>query len=1226
LAQETTGTTDLYPGTVIRDRYLLGDGVVPMTGVQALARLAFDLRRADDRAGRRTAGFISGYEGSPLGGYDLELQRQQALLDELDIVFRPGVNEELAATAVQGTQLAAASPDARVSGVFGLWYGKSPGLDRATDALRHGNLMGTHPRGGAVAAVGDDPAAKSSTVPGASEFLLADLGMPVLYPADPQDVLDLGVHAIAMSRASGLWSALKIVTGVADGTSNVRVAPDRVVPAAVTGPGGQPYAHEVTAVMLQPHLSRLERSREGIRRDMAIQYAQVNRLNRILEPGSGGPGASGRGVTARIGIAAAGRTYLDLRHALARLGLDDAELGRRGVRLLRLAMIHPLIPAEVTRFADGLDEIIVVEEKRAFLESALRAELYGHSGAPRITGKRDAAGQPLFGTDGVLTVDAIADGLARRLSAIGGFPSLAEGRPGQAGAGRGSASLTRPRSPLPIAAVSSPRTPYFCSGCPHNSSTKVPGGSLVGAGIGCHALVLLVGSEDVGEVTGLTQMGGEGAQWNGMAPFLNRTHLLQNLGDGTFHHSGSLAIRAAVASGVNITYKILYNSAVAMTGGQEPAGGMSVAAMARTLLAEGVARIIVTTEDPGRYRRLGLPPGRGLPRGVRVWPRERLVEAQETLAATKGVTVLIHDQECATELRRKRKRGLAPVPRERVVINERICEGCGDCGHKSNCLSVQPVETEFGRKTRIDQSSCNVDLSCLAGDCPSFMTVRLPDQAAGRGGAASGRGTAPTGGGAAGGALAALGGDLPEPARRAGPAARPHATRIAGIGGTGVVTVSQILSAAATFAGLDVAALDQTGLAQKGGAVISDVIIGGPAGQGNGLAAGECDLYLGCDLLVAAEEANLTVADPGRTVAVVSTDVVPTGAMVTDARSPAPDIGALTQRIAAAAQGGDAVFIGARRISSALFGADHFANIFLLGCAYQGGNLPLPAAAIESAITANGVAVPANLEAFRRGRQAVCDPDGLAAALRGRDPGRPAAASANTAVPDAPAPAGVAEAVTLIGAPAGSGLDRLAASRVRELAAYQDIGYARRYAETVARVYQREQDVRPGQTELSETVARYLYKLMAYKDEYEVARLALSPAGEAAVREQFGPGARISYRLHPPVLRALGMKRKVSLGPWFKPAFTVLRSMRRLRGTRLDPFGYTGVRRTERALIGEYLETVELILGALNEGSYKDCVELAALPDEIRGYEGIKLASVGRYRESLAELSAALGS
>ena len=1171
MAQPTLDASGLLPGTVIRDRYVLRDGTVPMTGVQALVRLVFDLRRADQRAGRRTAGFISGYEGSPLGGYDLELHRQQALLDELDIVFRPGVNEELAATAVQGTQLAAGLPDARVSGVFGLWYGKSPGLDRATDALRHANLMGTHPQGGAIAAVGDDPGAKSSTVPGASEYLLADLGMPVLYPADPQDVLDLGVHALAMSRASGLWASMKIVTGVADGTASVRVSPDRLSPATVTGPDGRPYAHTVTAVMLQPALSQLEHSREGIRREMAIRYAEASQLNQVQQFAGGG--------AARLGIVAAGRTYLDLRHALATLGLDDAELGRRGVRLLKLAMIHPLIPAEVTAFADGLDEIIVVEEKRPFIESALRSELYGHAGAPRITGKRDPGGRPLFSGDGVLTVDAIAEGLAVRLAAIGGFPSLqARERP------RG------PRPQLPITAVTS-RTPYFCSGCPHNSSTKVPDGSLVGAGIGCHALVLLVGSEEVGDVTGLTQMGGEGAQWIGMAPFLNRKHLLQNLGDGTFHHSGSLAIRAAVASGVNITYKILYNSAVAMTGGQEPAGGMPVGAMARELLAEGVARIIVTTEDPGRYR------AGDLPRGVPVWPRERLVEAQETLAAIQGVTVLIHDQMCATELRRKRKRGLATVPTERVMINERICEGCGDCGHKSNCLSVQPVETEFGRKTKIDQSSCNVDLSCLAGDCPSFVTVTLPRTAGRRG------------------AVAALDGGLPDPLLRADPTTRPHVTRIAGIGGTGVVTVSAILSAAATFAGHDVAALDQTGLAQKGGAVISDVIIGGVPGRGNGLSAGECDLYLGCDLLVAAEDANLTVTDPDRTVAVVSTDVVPTGAMVTDTRAAVPDAAALTDRIRLSTRSADAVFTAARRSCTALFGSDNVANVFLLGCAFQGGSLPLPVSAIESAITANGVAVAANLEAFRRGRQAVCDPDGLAAALRGRRRPRPASPAPDPAVQDV---------IGLVGAAPGSGLERLAAHRIRELAAYQDLGYARRYAEAVARVYQREQAVCPGQTGLTETVARYLYQLMAYKDEYEVARLALSPEADAAVEEEFGPGARVSYRLHPPVFRALGLKRKLSLGPWFRPAFGVLHSMRRLRGTALDPFGHTEVRRTERALIGEYLESVGLILEALSQGTHERCAELAALPDEIRGYEQIKLYAVARYRESQAELRRSL--
>src|SRR5271170_7427558 len=687
--------TRLRPG----ERYTAGQGTVPMTGVQALARLAVNVRRADRAAGRDTAAFISGYEGSPLAGYDLELQRHRRLLDEYDVVFRPGVNEELAATSVQGTQLAAGLADARVAGVTGYWYGKSPGLDRASDALRHANLMGTHPRGGAVAFVGDDPAAKSSTVPGASEFLLADLGMPVLYPADPQDIVDLGRHAVAMSRASGLWVALKIVATVADGVGLVDADPGRVTPAAHHG---RPFAHQPNARMLQPALSEMERSREGVRREVAIAYARANGVNRV----------ENFGAAPRTGIVAGGKTYLELRQALRIIGLDEAELSARGMRLLHLGMIHPLIPDQIEEFAAGLDEIIVVEEKRPFVESAVKQILYGRPDAPRVSG-RGHAGQPLFPGDGELDADLIARGLAERL---GGprFPTVDTWR----------ARTTKPRTVTQLPLVA--RTPYFCSGCPHNSSTKVPAGSMVGGGIGCHALVLMMEPDAVGEVIGLTQMGGEGAQWIGMEPFLRtRKHLLQNIGDGTFHHSGSLAVRAAIASGADITYKLLYNSAVAMTGGQDAVGAMAIPALTRALAAEGVRRIIVTTAEPRRYRRRQYRRQHGpLASIAEVWPRDRLAEAQQALSSVRGVTVLIHDQECATELRRKRKRGKAPEPPQRVMINERVCEGCGDCGQQSNCLSVQPVDTDFGRKTTIDQSSCNKDFSCLAGDCPSFVEVR----------------------------------------------------------------------------------------------------------------------------------------------------------------------------------------------------------------------------------------------------------------------------------------------------------------------------------------------------------------------------------------------------------------------------------------------------------------------------------------------------------------------
>ena len=1161
-------------GADLEQRYLLEDGTVHLTGVHALVRLVLDLRRMDQRAGRDTAAFISGYEGSPLGGFDLELARHQHLLDAYDVVFRPAVNEELAATSVQGTQLAATQPDKRVAGITGFWYGKSPGLDRAADAMRHNNLGGTHREGGAVAIVGDDPAAKSSTAPGSSEQLLADLGMPTLYPEDPQAVLDLGLHAVAMSRASGLWVALKIATNVADGSGRVLVGPDRIVPIASTvAVDGRPFRHEVTGKLLQPNLTALERSRNGTRLDIARQYAAANGINRIVAAT----------IDDRVGIIAAGKTFRDVTHALRILGLDSVELAHRGIRLLHLGMIHPIEPGILAEFASGLHEIVVVEEKRSFIEAAVKDLLYGRVQAPTVTGKLDLDGMSLLPAEGELDPDRIAAALSVRLMAHGSHPTVEAWHAAQ--------RSPRERAALPIAI----RTPFFCSGCPHNLSTKTPPGSLVGAGIGCHGLVLGMQPAQVGNVSGLTQMGGEGAQWLGMTPFLAREHMLQNIGDGTFHHSGSLAIRAAIASGANITYKLLYNSAVAMTGGQQAVGQMTVPEITHALSAEGVGKMIITTEQPSDYRRVKLA------RGVQVWSRDRLVEAQSTLAAISGVTVLIHDQECATELRRKRKRGILAEPIDRVMINERVCEGCGDCGVKSNCLSVQPVQTEFGRKTQIDQSSCNKDYSCLDGDCPSFLTVRT---------AKSGRRKpAPPR------VVSLTAAEIPPP--RVVPLRDPHTTRILGIGGSGVVTLSQILSVGAANAGLQVASLDQTGLAQKGGAVVSDIKISrNVIDIASKSAQGETDLYLGADLLVAADPRNLLAADPRRTVAVVSTAEVSTGQMVTDTQQRFPSAVELENRIRASTRSEESVFLDARTLSNALFGDDQFANLLLAGAAFQLGALPLPADAIEEAIALNGVKVEHNVQAFRRGRQAVADPDAFAEAT----------ADLRTIPPEGRAPSPeTTQLLRLIDAPAGSELARLVEIRVPDLIAYQNVRYARTYAEFVADVYCAEREQTEGSTAVSEAVARHLHKLMAYKDEYEVARLSIDPAAEALLEAQFGPGARASYRLHPPLLRTLGVKHKITLGPWFRPVFAGLVSLRGLRGTRLDPFGYAKVRRVERQLVEEYRKVITETMPRLDSGNVRLGIQIAALPDMIRGYEQVKLRNVESYREKLHELRRHLG-
>jgi indolepyruvate ferredoxin oxidoreductase len=1134
---------------------------VQLTGIQALARLPIDQHRLDTRAGRRTATFMSGYEGSPLAGFDIELGRIRELLLASDVTFQPGLNEESAATAVQGSQLANTMQGATRDGVVGIWYGKAPGLDRASDAIRHGNLMGAHPAGGALVIVGDDPAAKSSSVPCASEFTFADLAIPFLYPADSQDILELGLHAIELSRASGLWAGLKIVTAVADGSSTVDLnAPGRS--------GGMPVVprgaknHVPTGRLLQPVLGPLERDQLTTRLRIAREYAAANGLNRIV----------GRQRHDRIGIAAAGRTWQDLLAVLRKLGFDLDTLDASPIRLLKIGMPWPLEPGTIQDFAAGLDEVLVLEEKRSFVESAVRDILYGLPDAPTITGKTDPDGHDLVPSWGELDTEVLAPLVRRRLSTHG-LAARGEQGPRDLSGAAGRTMLTL--------AVEDKRAPYFCSGCPHNSSTKSPRNSLVGAGIGCHAMVLLMDEDRVGTVTGLSQMGGEGLQWIGMSPFLERDHLVQNLGDGTFDHSGSLAIRAAVASGVNITYRLLYNSAVAMTGGQRSTSGMSLERILRVLLAEGVARIIVTTEDRRRYRQ------RTLPSGVRVWHRDRLEEAQRELAAVPGVTVLVHDQECATEKRRKRKRGLTETPSAQVFINERICEGCGDCGHVSNCLSVQPVRTELGRKTQIHQSSCNVDYSCLKGDCPAFMTVTP--------GRPAKKGAAP--------ALAAD--DIPPPLPAA--PATEFGVRISGIGGTGVVTVSQVLATAGLLAGWTARSLDQTGLAQKGGAVVSDIRFHHTGtGDSGKLPAGECDLYLGCDILVAADPAHLAVASPDRTVTVVNTAEVATGRMVFDVARDFPDISELVASIASRARPGGE-FLDARAAVLALFGDDQFTNIFLTGVGFQLGAISLPVTAIEEAIRLNGVAVDSNLQAFRRGRQYVADRAAFRAAV---------AKCAGTT--DQDRKPGWADPWSV--SPGENELDRIIRTRTADLASYQNPRYASQYGTAVRAVRAREEAVRPGATALTEAAARYLYKLMAYKDEYEVARLALDPAVDAEIESRFGAGAAGTWHLHPPVLKAMGLGRKLRLGPWFRPAFTVLREMRRVRGTRWDVFGYARVRVTERELKDDYLRLLRRFTAELTAANHATAVALAELPDGIRGYEDVKLGNVALYRETQTAL------
>jgi indolepyruvate ferredoxin oxidoreductase len=1168
------------PDVALTDKYLLEQGTVFLSGTQALVRVLLDQVRADRRRGLKTATFVSGYQGSPLGTVDKEILGLRGIAADHDLHFTPGLNEELAATAVYGSQLAQSLPAPRFDGVTGVWYGKNPGLDRAMDALRHSNFAGTHPHGGALALVGDDPSCKSSTLPSAGEATLAALHMPTFFPGTLQEVLDFGLHAIACSRASGLWSAMKVVTNIADSAGTVAVWPERVGPVIPSVEfEGKPYVHVPNGNLLAPASMELERTLFGPRTEIARQYAALNQLN-PLTVGT---------RDAWLGVVAAGKVYYELVQALGDLGLDQRALERAGVRLLKVGMLYPHDREAFRAFGRGLEEVLVVEEKLPFLETALRDALYGTPGAPRIVGKRDERDAPLLSPESDLDADAIAVALASRLSRRVRLDSV-DARVALIEARRGATQRT-----LPTLA----RTPMFCSGCPHNTSTANPDDTLLGAGIGCHTMILLA-PEGKGTITGITQMGGEGAQFVGMKDFTDASHFVQNVGDGTFHHSASLAVRFAAASGANVTYKLLYNDTVAMTGGQDVVGQLKIPELTRWLALEGVRRIIITTEDPKRYKKADLDPI------ASVRHRDELPAAQAELAAVPGVTVLLHDQHCAAELRRLRKRGKAPEPAQRIHVNERVCEGCGDCGSKSNCMSVLPVETEFGRKTQIHQSSCNKDYTCVKGDCPSFLTV-IPARAKGKAtkkATPSGFPLPPAG--------------LPAPALKV--PRDDFLMRMPGMGGTGVVTVSQILQMAAMLDGKHSYGLDQTGLAQKGGPVVSDVRIArDPIEGSNKASAGAADLLLGFDVLGAANPRNLLVADAGRTIAIVNTHATPTAAMVTDTgvRFPARDRN--VKAIDDATRGGDNVFLDAEALSVALFGDHMPTNTLLIGAAYQAGCLPLSADALEQAIRLNGAAVDKNLAAFAWGRAVVAAPAAVDAALT-----PPAAAAAQ-----ATAPALDGDALAIVEATGATGeLRRLLEVRVPELIAYQGPALARRYAEDVSEVAATEaRRGAPGETAIAEAYARGLFKLMAYKDEYEVARLHLDAAEQARVAGTFGDGAKVYIMLHPPLLRALGLQRKLKLrGGMVKPLFLTLRGMRRLRGTKLDLFGLPRVRRVERALPGEYRALVARSLDRLTPVTHATVAEIADLPDGVRGYEDIKLRNVERFRAEAERLEAELQS
>jgi indolepyruvate ferredoxin oxidoreductase len=1143
-----TALDDRPPGTpsvrgryTPADRYVAGARPVLLTGVQAIARMLVEQNVRDAAYGSRTGSLVSGYPGSPLGGLDKLLHSLPQLKTEHGVHLVPGLNEELGATAVWGSQQVPGTqgPD----GVIGVWYGKGPGVDRAGDALRHGNTYGAHAKGGVLVMAGDDPGAKSSTVPCTSERTLASFGMPVLTPRNGEELITFGMYGVALSRLSGCWVGIKVLADVADGLWTVDrdfQAVDISVPEVEWN--GRPWTYH-QLLMKDPRDSTVaEAALLGPRWAAVEAFGAANPVDEIAYDAG----------DAWLGIASTGTAYDATLQALRDLGIGDP--GAVGIRVLRVGMPYPLGAGLVREFATGLQQVLVVEEKTSFVEAQIKDILYGVTGAPAVWGKRGADGRLLVPADGQVSADRL-DVVLRPL--LADRVALAPRRSG-------------PRTQLSLTPAAK-RTPYFCSGCPHNRSTPLPEGSLGGGGIGCHTMVTLSDRPDQA-VLALTQMGGEGSQWIGQAPFTDVEHIFQNVGDGTFAHSGQLALQFCVAAGVNITYKLLYNQVVAMTGAQNAEGGLPVDRLTHKLHAEGVARIVVVSDEPRKHQRTAFAPG------VTVRHRDDMDDVQRELREVKGVTVLIYDQQCANEARRLRKRGKQETRTTRVVIDEATCEGCGDCGEKSNCLSVQPVETELGRKTRIDQTSCNTDYSCLLGDCPSFLTVQVAT--------------------AKNAAKKAVAGDAPAVPEPVLPADAD--IFLAGIGGTGIVTVNQLLATAALRSDLDttgLSGLDQVGLSQKAGPVTSHLRVGS-RGPANRVGHGTADVVLAFDALVAADPKNLAVCSPEFTIAVVSTSETPTGTQVADAQAPKTDVAGQVRRI------GDAVVkvveIDALGASEALFGSTAPANLLLVGVAYQLGVLPFPAAAIEEAIELNGVAVNANIAAFRWGRVAVADQESFAAAVT-------------------PASRRTPKVFDLGSSPLAGETRRLVGVRAQLLVDHSGRKAAAAYVAVVERAWDAERAIMVS-TAYSEAVARGVAHLWAYKDEYEVARLLTRPELLDEVQAQVPGATKVTYNLHPPALRSMGMSSKLRLGAWSRPMLRATARGRFLRGTPLDPFGRAHVRRVERELLASHLALVEALTARLSADSYATAVSAAGASELVRGFEVVKLRTVERYRATLKAL------
>ena len=1120
------------------DKYDLTQSHVLVTGYQALIRACLMQKERDRRAGLNTAGYVTGYRGSPLGGLDQQFIRAARHVTAADIKFQSGINEELAATALWGSQQAELRGEGKFDGVFGMWYGKGPGVDRSGDVFRHANFAGTSKNGGVLALMGDDHTAESSTTAHQSEFHFVDVMMPILNPAGVQEIIDYALYGWAMSRFTGAWTALKCMHETVESTGVVDGAIDRV---KIVTPGDFRMPEGGLNIRLVDTILGQEARLHDFKRDAMLAFVRANKLNRIITSGGRAP---------KIGIITTGKAYLDVRQALDELGIDEVKCNDLGLRIFKVACVWPIGRQELAEFAQGLDLIIVVEEKRSLIEVQVREELYGSANQPVCIGKKDEQGNWLFPVKGALDANDIAICIGERLLRYGSNDELA-------------AHVTRLKSAQRALAETTDiaqRIPYFCSGCPHNTSTRVPEGSRAYAGIGCHYMAQWMDRETLG----FTQMGGEGANWIGEAPFSNRGHVFQNLGDGTYNHSGYLAIRGAIASGVNMTYKILFNDAVAMTGGQANDGGLTVPQIAAQVAAEGAKRVVVVTDEPWKYAK-----DIEWPRGLTVHHRDELDTVQRELATVPGVSILIYDQTCAAEKRRRRKRNAFPDPDKRVVINDLVCEGCGDCGVKSNCVSVQPLETEWGRKRTIDQSSCNKDYSCINGFCPSFVTVH---------GAKLKKGES-----------IAQPSDWPQlPAPSAPLINHPYGIIVTGIGGTGIVTIGAIVGMAAHLEGKGVGVIDMAGLAQKGGAVYSHIRIANTPEEIHAIrvAAGGADLVIGGDIVVAGAKKVLGAMKAGTTRVVVNTAEFLPGDFTRNTEFSLP-----TERLKRAITGhagrDRSHFVDASRLATALLGNSIGANMFMLGYAYQLGALPLSAEAIERAIEMNGEAVPMNIAAFRYGRRAAVDPKALDALVE-------------------PSPQEQNDSLRLSQS-FGETVDRRAAF----LTAYQDASYARRYRNWVEKVRTVEAEKAPGECGLAEAVARYLFKLMAYKDEYEVARLHSETSFLDRVKSTFdGDNLRFEFHLAPPLLArrdpATGEPKKMSFGPWMLKAFAVVAKFKFLRGTAFDPFGYTKERQTERRLIADYEYLLQEICELLTPGNHRIAVELAAIPEKIRGYGPIK--------------------